>query len=101
MVFDPKHPHRGPSVVPNSYILTSKDGANFADMIREINDLINKEGRQKDVALVNQMPAIGVAVLNADAAFAEKIKKLPSVGSVEPEHNVHIQKKKKHGGPTL
>lgn len=100
MVYDPKRP-RGPSTVPNSYILTTTVDANFYDMIKEVDALIKKEGREKDVQWGNKMEAIGVALLHCDAEFAAKVKSLAHVGSIEPEHRMHIQKKKKFGGPSI
>ena len=99
MVFDPKRP-KGPTTVPNSYILTTAADANFHDMVKEVDALVKKEGREKDVTWGNKMSTIGVAMLKCDDAFAAKVKALPYVGSVEKEHIAHIQKKK-HGGPSL
>lgn len=99
MVYEPGR-RKGPTTVPNSYILTTAADASFFDMVREVEALIKREGREGDVQFKNKMTAIGVAVLQCDDAFAEKVKGLPLVGSIEKEHIVHAQKKRP-GGPRI
>lgn len=96
MVFKPGQP-RGPATVPNSFIVSVAADANFNDMVSEIDALIKKEGREKDVTWGNKMASIGVGVLNCDDDFAAKVKKLPYVGAIEPNHRVYIQKNKPRG----
>lgn len=97
MVFDPKRP-QGPSTVPGSYIITSADGVDFDSMVNDIDALVKREGRENSFQWTNKMPFIGVAAVMADEYMAAKLAALPSVGAVEPERRVYIQKKKP-GGP--
>lgn len=97
MVYRPGKP-RGPSTVPNSYILTTAADASFNDMVKEVDALIKKEGREKDVQWGNKMANIGVANLHCDAEFAAKVKTLPHVGSVEQEHRLYPAKKRPGSG---
>ncbi len=89
--------HHGPTTVKDSYVLTAAANASFLGMVNEVEALIKKEGRDGDFAFTNQMEAIGTAFLHCDAAFAEKLKHLPDVGSVNPEHVVHAQKTRPEG----
>jgi hypothetical protein len=93
MVYEPgKHHATGP--IANSYILTTAKDANFYDMVREVEALIKKEGRESEFKFTSKMAAIGTAALHCDAAFAEKVKHLPYVGSVSQDNTVHAQKKR-------
>lgn len=96
MVYDPKRP-RGPATEPKSYIVSVAADANFNDMVSEIDALIKREGRGNDVSWANKMVNIGVGVLNCDDDFAAKVKNLPYVGAVEPNHRLYIQKNKPRG----
>lgn len=90
MVFNPKSRPQGPTAVPNSYILVSSKPDNFDDMVKEVDALIKSEGRENDVKWTSQLSTIGIGIVNCDKAFADLLKKLPTVGSVEPEHTAHI-----------
>ncbi|MBL8711357.1 MAG: hypothetical protein JNM12_00540 [Alphaproteobacteria bacterium] len=100
MVHDPARP-RGPATVPNSYVITAAQDANFFDMVAEVDKLIKAEGREADVKWGNKFTMIGVAMLTCDDAFAAKIKTLPYVGGVEKENHVYPAKKKSPGGPRI
>lgn len=91
MVYDPSRPPSPPSTVPNSFVLVSSRPDNFDDMVRDVDVLIRSEGRSKDVQWAEKLRAVSIAIIHCDADFAVKIRKLPSVGSVEPEHTADIQ----------
>jgi hypothetical protein len=99
MVYEPGK-HQSGRPIANSYVLTTAQDASFYDMVKEVEALIKKEGREGDVSFTNKMVAIGTAFLHCDAAFAEKVKHLPYVGSVNQEHTVHAQQKRP-GGPAI
>lgn len=93
------HPYnpKEPSTVPGSWVVSLKKGADFKIMVNEIEWLVGGS-RRKDITVGNKMEDIGLLYLKCDAAFAEKIKKLHSVGAVEPERRVFIMHK---GGPKI
>ena len=90
MVFNPKSRPPRPNTIPDSYILVSSKPDNFDDMVKEVDALIKADGRENDVKWTSQLSTIGIGIIHCDKAFAEKLKKLPTVGSVEPEHTAHI-----------
>jgi hypothetical protein len=99
MVYEPGK-RKGPSVVKDSYILTTAADASFFDMVKEVEGLIKKEGKEGEFQIKNKMTAIGLVFIHCDADFAEKLKHLPYVGSVEQEHIAYAQKKRP-GGPGI
>ncbi|MEZ0226702.1 MAG: hypothetical protein ACAH83_19250 [Alphaproteobacteria bacterium] len=94
------HPYnpKEPSTVPGSWVVSLKKGANFKVMLTEIEWLIGGDGREKDVTIEKTAEKAGLLYLKSDAAFAEKIRKLPSVGAVEQESRRYIMHK---GAPKI
>jgi hypothetical protein len=85
------HPFKpkAPASVPNNYVVSSK--GDFTAMLDEIAGLALTEHRT-DIAC-NGMPNIGMAFVQCDADFAEKIKQLPHVNMVESaRHQVPMDK---------
>ena len=72
-----------PEFVPNSYIAMCHEGANFDEMVRDIEKLIRDKGRESDCGIARKSPGMGAVLLNCDAALAQQIKALPSIAHIE------------------
>ncbi len=70
-----------------NFIVSLKDGFNAHSGVKDIEALAEKE--KAALNFTNVFNILGVVALTCDEGFAEKIKTLPSVFSVEPDRPAH------------
>ncbi len=70
--------------MPNRFIVLAKNSANIDELVEQIEALAKSEKRP-DVKILDAMAVVGIAVVQCDAGFAQKIKQLPAVDAIDED----------------
>lgn len=84
--------------MPNRFIVLAKSTSNIDELVEQIEALAKAEKRP-DVKVLDAMPVVGVAVVQCDEGFAEKMKHLPAVDAIDEDRLAAPAFKKAPRGP--